>query len=301
LIKIESGSDIPGGYRMIEKLGSIGFYINTWRAQDSNGQEVIVRFHWTAVHHDDFSPGPDMRDKISQFVVQFERIINAPATVGLAPWLRYSCNPDDGYIFLVRQYYPTKLHERFGSISEITDITQRDELLTALKQLAEGLDNLYAKEKSITVDVHEDNLFVDGLQTVITDYGCPALRDLIETSYDGPRPLTVRNFTNGQFVFLELTGGNVIEKAQAALAAIYYRLRLGQSVFGDFTEEAKTTNVIQCLMKARERVQAYLHTQQLELGNLLLPAEHSAIIRALAIKPTERFRSCAEFVQSLAS
>ena len=140
---------------------------------------------------------------------------------------------------------------------------------------------------------------MDGPRAVIADYECSALRKTIENGYDGPRTVGNRELRNfGEDSFPLMTSGSAIEKTQAALAATYYRVRTGRSVFGGLSEEEPSHSA---LCDAHHRVRAYLSSRSLDLSLLSHAGERAALARALAVDPGERFSSCVEFVKCLAS
>jgi hypothetical protein len=301
-MKLETGSSIPGGLLLTEQLSTVGWYISTWRARGPCDQEVVVKFHYTVVS-DDYPNIIDLRDEINPLCPRLDRLVAAPATPGLAPWLRYSYAPDSAYLFLVRPYYATRLNERFAPGTEIErDGTPKRELVVAFQQLAEGVDGLCRlPDEDPAPAVHADNLFVEGSQAVLADYGCWDLQQTVENGYVGPRPVNYCQLKRAAIsVFLQRTGGDIQEKAQSALAAAYFRVRTGRSVFGDCCKEGKT-NTVETLAEAYKQVGAYLSSQVLDLGILPHAGERAALARALAINPRERFRSCVEFVQCLPS
>jgi len=301
-MKLEVGEIIPGGYRLTERLGSLGWYISTWRARHPCGEEVVVKFYSTVVC-DDYPEIHDLREKIHPLLPGLDRLVAARPTAGLAPWLSYSYDPDGHSLFLIRRYYATRLDQRFSPEGRSKgESTPSSELVAAFRQLAAALDDLCRfRGEDPAVAVHEDNLFTEGSLAMLADYGCSDLQRVVENGYGGPRPVDERQLKRaGEYFFLERTGGDAQEKAQSALAAAYFRVRSGRRVFGDSSDSGKT-DVCRTIGEAIDRVLAYMSTKRLELSLLRHRGERAAVARALAIDPRERFRSCVEFADCLPS
>src|SRR5437868_7119466 len=184
---------LPEGCRLTEKLGSVGWYISTWRARDPLDRDVVLRVHCTVVS-DDYPSFHDLRDQIAPLCPGLERLVRAPATPGLAPWLGYTYHPDKAYLVLVRTYYDTRLAERFSSPNVAGD-RPAPELVAAFWPLAEGVDALCQQPgQDPAIAIHEGNLFLDGSRAVLEDFGCWDLERVIEDGYAGPRPANGREW-----------------------------------------------------------------------------------------------------------
>src|SRR5262245_20902732 len=225
-MNLEVGSSIPGGYRLTESLGTVGWFISTWRARDAHGDDVVLRFHHTRVA-DENGPTHDLREKVGPLCPRFDRVMKAPTSGGLAPWLRYAYDPDEGYLFMVRRFYNSRLDMRFLPARAGEGGAPRKGLLTAFQQLAEGLDALCQHQVPFSpYAIHQDNMFLVGTQAVLVDYGCEELKGMIETGYAGTRPADPRVQKRAvELVFLGRIAGSDQERAQAALAAAYFRIR----------------------------------------------------------------------------
>jgi hypothetical protein len=285
------GQRLPGGYRLIAELGSKGNYIKTCRAKDGNS-EVIVKLHSTFVQGErDLWTGNDLRALVDRLCPYFDSLVAMPPTPGVAPWLRYHNLHRQRCFALCRRYYPERAIDRFRPDREALNDLPRLDLVTALQSLASGLDYLSDRLGGIrNLAVTTNNVFMDGEQAVLADYGLEELYDIIEQSYDGPRPVRESPYDWLKF------GGRRVETVLSCLAAVYFHMRTGHPLLTSRGWEAKSR-----LDREREIAENYIKLMdgEIDLSELPYPREREAIAQALGLNPQRQFLSCREFALSL--
>ncbi len=90
------------------------------------------------------------------------------------------------------------------------------------------------------------------------------------------------------------------EGGQFGLAAVYFYLRTGRIVFGNYVW-SPTIPFFEVVVKHTQSMGEYESTGELCLDALPDPQERRAVARALSRDPAERFPSCVQFVTSLTS
>ena len=100
--------DIIENYVLNVQLGRKGWYIETWRATDKHGFDVIVKLYHTTVYDDYDSQRHDLTQKIAEILPQIEHLVSLSSIPGVASWLRYHFEPDRRYLILCRRHYPDR-------------------------------------------------------------------------------------------------------------------------------------------------------------------------------------------------
>jgi hypothetical protein len=295
------GNRIPGGYQPISDLGCKGEYIQTSRAKDTNG-EVVVKVHTTFVQGEyDLWTGNDLRDRVDQLCPYFDSLVAMPPTPGVAPWLRYHHLHHQRYFVLCRKYYPESIIDRFQPLqtqSAMLNDSPEINLLMAFQSLATGLDFLRDRlggdyDRAFT----PNNIFMDGNEAVLADYGLEELHNVIEQGYGGthpvwnhPRPVQVSPYDWLKFDWRS------IETVLSCLAAVYFHVRTGHPLLTSRDWETKSR-----LEQQRQIAENYVKFRDgnIDLSELPDPRERDAIAQALGLNHNRQFSSCSEFVLSL--
>ncbi|WP_019499926.1 hypothetical protein [Pseudanabaena sp. PCC 6802] len=281
------GKRIPGGYQLIAELGSQGNYIQTSRAKYAKA-EVVVKLHSTFVQGErDLWTGSDLRDRVDRLCPYFDSLVAMPPTPGVAPWLRYHNLHRQRCFIICRRYYPERAIDRFRPEQEVPDPLPGLDLVTAFQSLASGLDYLSDRLGGHYYPaITPNNIFMDGEQAVLADYGLEELHDIIEQSYDGPRPVRVSPYDWLKF------GSGRVETVLSWLAAVYFHVRTGHPLLTSRGWEAKNR-----LEQQQEIAENYvkLRDGEIDLSELSNPGERAAIAQALGLNPDRQFSSCLEF------
>lgn len=282
---------IPGGYQLIAELGSQGSYIQTSRAKYANA-EVVVKLHSTFVQGErDLWTGNDLRDRVDRLCPYLDSLVAMPPTPGVAPWLQYHNLHRQCCFVICRRYYPERTIDRFRPEREVPDPLPSLDLVTALRSLATGLDYLSDRlGESYYPAITPNNIFMDGEQAVLVDYGLEELHDIIEQSYDGPRPVRVSPYDWLKF------GSGRVETVLSWLAAVYFHVRTGHPLLTSRGWETRNR-----LEQQREIAENYvkLRDEEIDLSELPDSRERAAIAQALGLNPNRQFSSCREFAFSL--
>ena len=283
--------DIIENYVLNVQLGRKGWYIETWRARDKHGFDVIVKLHHTTVHDDYDSQRHNLTQKIAEILPQIEHLVSLPSMPGVASWLRYHFEPDRRYLILCRRHYPDRLADRFpvnptGARNRGPD----PDFLEAFQEIAKAVD-LLQENIAETIPIVPSNLLMEGSQAYLADFGLEKLHDLIEQGYAGPRMI---GESSANHVHRLNEGG------QFGLAAVYFYLRTGRIVFGNYVW-SPTIPFFEVMVKYTQSMGEYESTGEFHLDALPDPQERRAVARALSRDPAERFPSCVQFVTSLTS
>src|SRR5688500_3080068 len=101
-------------YALGDQLGKKGWYIETWRATDEWGADVVVKIHRTRVSDDYLgSPSHDLTAPIAATLPHIERLLSLGESPGVAPWARCNFHPERAHPLLCRSPYPERLRDRF--------------------------------------------------------------------------------------------------------------------------------------------------------------------------------------------
>jgi hypothetical protein len=286
---------IPGGYKPIAELGSKGDYIRSSRAKDTNG-EVVVKVYSTFVQGEyDLWTGTDLRSQVDQLCPYFDSLVAMPATLGVAPWLRYHHLHRQGHFVLCRKYYPERAIDRFRPQLAVLNDRPTLDLATAFQSLANGLD--YLRDRlggNYAWAFTPNNIFMDGNQAVLADYGLEALHNIIEQGGGGTHPVWNRTqpVQVSPYDWLKFDWSRV-ETVLSCLAAVYFHIRTGHPLLTSRDWETKSR-----LEQHQEIADNYVKFREgdIDLSELPDPREQVAIAQALGLNPYRSFSSCIEFV-----
>ena len=161
-----------------------------------------------------------------------------------------------------------------------------DELLEYMKQAAEGLDFLSAKQHDLGggpqsiqhLDIKPENILLRGGSVLICDFG------LAQTLGDVDLTVTSKLGTLAYISPECLEQRPSLWSDQYSLACSYYKLRTGEWPFDEDTSEVRLMN-------------AHLNGE-LDIS-ALPPPERKVIRKAISVEPTHRFRSSLEMVAAL--
>jgi hypothetical protein len=239
----------------------------------------------------DLWTGNDLRAEVDRLCPHFDSLVAMPPTPGVAPWLRYHNLHRQCYFVLCRKYYPERTIDRFQPESAVLNDSPALDLVTAFQSLASGLDYLRDRlggdyDRAFT----PNNIFMDGEQAVLADYGLEELHNLIEQGYDLPRSVHASPYDWLKFDWRR------VETVLTCLAAVYFHVRTGHPLLTGRDWETKSR-----LEQQREIAENYvkLRDGDIDLSELPDPRERTAIAQALGLNPNRRFSSCCEFALSL--
>jgi hypothetical protein len=301
---LEGWVEIMGGYRVIEKLGQTGYYIDTFRARSPSGSEMVVKFHQTWTQDED-TLSRILNDQVKPLLPQLERLTSAAPARGLAPWSDFYFYAPRFFLLLARPYYPTRLLDRFPIPQPGAAPSEPEPaLFHAFEDLAAGLDDLCRLPNGrLPCHFYPDNLFLDGDHAILADYGQYRLHHIIENGYDGPRPGSIDGHLAGLCWFVgeekgsDKIPGDAAGRAQFCLAMLYLLLRTGQHLFMSPGEK----DIIR-VVNAFDRYRLFYQDGRLDIGplqGLRSAREREAVEHALSLKPALRFPSATAFVRSL--
>ncbi len=265
-------------------------YVQTWRAVDSSGTEVVLKIFFVNIS-DDYGGREDLSGMVTRAVPELDRLRAAWLPRSIAPFLRYHWSTDERRLVLCRRYCRDRLVDRFPAGR--ADDRPHPGMLNAFAEIAEGVDALERQWAGGNAQAHAlrirvNNLLMEGEQAFLADFApfLEPLKDRIASEY-GPRLVRAPN------PCLYLGCG----EAQSNLAALYHYLRTGKSVFGDLPlAQPRMRSILQLQESERE----CLKTGKLPIDGTLNPGETGAIARAMAKTPAERFPTCTALVRELA-
>jgi hypothetical protein len=138
--------------------------IQSWRASDSDGAEVVLRLYYMTAYERHYGySSTDVSGVALALVPKLDSMISQRAGTGVAPWLRYHLNRDLNILIACRRYYPDRLVDRFpprDAGNEQSDPV----LLRALAEIASAVDALGAHQ----IDLN--NLLMDGGHAFLSDF-----------------------------------------------------------------------------------------------------------------------------------
>jgi serine/threonine protein kinase len=264
------GAEPLPGYVLIEPLGRGGFG-EVWKCQAPGGLLKAVKIVSGGVESADRG-----NEQLRQEYEAFQRVkgIRHPFLLSLE---RVELVGNE--LVMVMELADRQLGDRFTECRRqgLPGIP-RGELVGYLAEAAEALDVIGARYGLQHLDVKPANLFLTAGHVQVGDYG------LVSKSTDGEKG-TGRGLTP-RYAAPEVLCGEVHTNSdQYSLALVYYEL-----LTGAFPYPGKT---------AQELMLQHVTTPP-DL-RALPPFDRTAVGRALAKKPGERFGSCLELVQALMS
>ncbi len=263
---LRSGTEVLPGYTLVEELGN-GSSGVVWKATSPGRLYKAIKFiHGSlrSIH------GANLQAEMRAL----ERIIAVrhPFVLSLERF-----DIVDDHLVIVTELADGSLLERFHTCqAQGLPGIPRDELLGYLAEAAEALDHLGTVYQLQHLDIKPQNLLLVCNHVKIGDFG------LVQNLKTTHAPLSLR--ATPAYAPPEIHEGQLTPFCdQYSLAITYVELLTGQRPF-----------------QSNSRWQLLLqHAQQPPNLEALPPGDRSAVARALAKVPTERFASCQEFVAAL--
>jgi serine/threonine protein kinase len=255
--------NLEGHYKLIKLIGS-GSYGEVWRAEAPGKVDVAIKIIRRTLAHEDAQRELQALELIKQLRHPFLLKIHA-----------FWCLEDR--LTIVMDLADCSLRDKLKEYKRAgKDSIPPDELVLFFRQAAEALDFLH--EKNIHHrDIKPDNLLLLQGYAQVADLGLARMQE----------SQSMANATvtgSPAYMAPEIWRGKISPHSdQYSLAVSYAELRLGRTPFG-------SKNMASLMIQITQ--------EQPDLGPLPLP-EQEVLLRALAKTPSERFRSCAEFVAAL--
>jgi hypothetical protein len=256
---------IPG-YRLLEYMGKGGFG-EVWKCEAPGGFLKAIKF----VYHDEV-------DLHGEAATQELKALQRLKTIR-HPFLLTIERVEvvSGQLLVVMELADRNLretHEAAGAGG-----IARDDLLRYLDEAAEALDVMNLRHQLMHLDVKPDNIFIMGDHAKVGDFGL--VTSLSDSGPDGRASVeAISPVYSAPEVFL----GQVHPRSdQYSLAIVWYELRAGEVPF-----RGKTLHHLLMLH----------HTQEPDLSRLP-DGERTALARALAKNPDDRFPCCRDFIRAL--
>ncbi len=265
-----AGQEPLPGYRLLEPLGRGGFG-EVWKAEAPGGLHKAIKFV-----ADTNSGNADDDASLRQEFEAFERVkrIRHPFLLMLE---RVELLPDD--LVMVMELADHQLQDRFNEcLAAGHPGVPRDELLGYLADAAEVLDLLSVQHGLQHLDIKPANLFLVCGRVKVGDFGLARRHELTVSTPGSNRGLTPK------YVAPEILHGRVDPRSdQYCLALVYFEMLTGR-----FPYPAKSPQQMMLAHAASAP----------DLGPLP-EGDRAAVAKALAKAPTDRFRTCLEFVHAL--
>jgi serine/threonine protein kinase len=255
--------NLEGHYKLIKLIGS-GSYGEVWRAEAPGKVDVAIKIIRRTLAHEDAQRELQALELIKQLRHPFLLKVHA-----------FWCLEDR--LTIVMDLADCSLRDKLKEYKRAgKDSIPPDELVLFFRQAAEALDFLH--EKNIHHrDIKPDNLLLLQGYAQVADLGLARMQE----------SQSMANATvtgSPAYMAPEIWRGKISPHSdQYSLAVSYAELRLGRTPFG-------SKNMASLMIQITQ--------EQPDLGPLPLP-EQEVLLRALAKTPSERFRSCAEFMAAL--
>lgn len=266
-MSIETNSAVReiDGYRLVQRIGA-GGYGEVWRADAPGGLSKAVKlvfgFHDEARASREMKALNRIKDLRHPFLLSLERIEVIEAQLVVVTELADCC-----------------LKDRFDACrKEGLPGIPREELLRYLADSAEALDYMSEVHSLQHLDVKPENLLVVGNHAKVADFGLvKSIQDVTASMMAGLTPLYA-----SPEVFNDQPSR---QSDQYSLAIVYQEMLTGTLPFPG-------RNLAQLTAQ---------HLNSPPRLNPLPPRDRDILSKALAKKPEERYRSCAEMVKALIS
>jgi formylglycine-generating enzyme required for sulfatase activity len=251
----------PPGFTLLEKLGSGGFG-EVWKAQGPGGFAVALKF----IRLGDKAGTVELR------ALEVMKDIRHPHLL-----VMFGAWQQEDLLIIAMELADGTLTDRLATAQRQGLLgVPLQELLEYMRDAARGIDHLNAIHIQHR-DIKPQNLLLVGGGVKVGDFGLAKLLQHTLTGHSGA-------YTPAYVAPEFLSGHTSSHSDQYALAVSYCQLRGGRLPF-----EGPITQVL---------TGHALHPPDL---TMLPAAERPAAARALAKEPKERWGSCREFVQALAS
>jgi serine/threonine protein kinase len=267
----KAGDEPVPGYRLIQPIGEGGFG-QVWKCEAPGGLHKAIKF---------VSPSEEGACPAAQELASLQRVISLRHPFILSLDRMETC--EDGLI-IIMELADQNLHERFMACqAQGLPGIPRDELLSYLHEAAEALDWMSFEHGLQHLDVKPHNLFLISGHVKVADFGL--VHDLGEGGVSAQSPRRQGGTTPIYSAPELLRGGMSRTSDQYSLAVLYQQMLTGTLPFWH-------ANVYDLMM---------MHlTGEPDLSSVP-PGDHPALLRALSKVPDQRFGSCMELVQALAS
>src|SRR5262249_50895659 len=135
------GGALAREYQFFDEFRSDFPFRRTLRARGTGGMELVIRLYHVVQR-------PDTEGLLDQLRYEagprLGQLLALPPTLGLAPWLPVVFLPGRHCLLLVRRFYGTKRAEAFPPTRTAgPGGAPCPEFLTALSEIARGIDTLY--------------------------------------------------------------------------------------------------------------------------------------------------------------
>ncbi|MEW4451333.1 tubulin-like doman-containing protein [Bremerella sp. JC817] len=251
------------GYRLVQRIGA-GGYGEVWRADAPGGLSKAVKlvfgFHDEARASRELKALNRIKNLRHPFLLSLERI-----------------EVIDAQLVVVTELADCCLKDRFDICrKEGMPGIPRDELLQYLADSAEALDYMTEVHSLQHLDVKPENLLIVGTHAKVADFGLvKSIQDVTASMMAGLTPLYA-----SPEVFNDQPSR---QSDQYSLAIVYQEMLTGTLPFPG-------RNLAQLTAQ---------HLNSPPRLNTLPPRDRDILSKALAKKPHERYRNCAEMVKAL--
>ncbi len=264
-MSIETSTNVRevDGYRLVQRIGA-GGYGEVWRADAPGGLSKAVKlvfgFHDEARASRELKALNRIKNLRHPFLLSLERI-----------------EVIDAQLVVVTELADCCLKDRFDECrKEGLPGIPRDELLRFLADSAEALDYMTEVHSLQHLDVKPENLLIVGSHAKVADFGLvKSIQDVTASMMAGLTPLYA-----SPEVFNDQPSR---QSDQYSLAIVYQEMLTGTLPFPG-------RNLAQLTAQ---------HLNSPPRLNTLPPRDRDILSKALAKKPNERYRSCAEMVKAL--
>ena len=256
-------ADSIAGYTLIERIGA-GGYGEVWKAEAPGGLAKAVKLVYGYLDDQRAACERKALARIKEarhpFLLSLERI-----------------EVVDGQLVVVTELADKSLKDRFDECrGEGLPGIPRDELLVYMGDAADALDYMRACHGLQHLDVKPENLLITSGRVKVADFG------LVKSLQDDDRSLLAG--LTPQYAPPELFDGSPsVASDQYSLAIVYQEMLTGIPPFPGRT--------------AAQLASQHLHSQPRLTG--LAPHDRSALTRALAKDPAQRFACCHDLVDAL--
>ncbi|MCI0641224.1 MAG: protein kinase [Gemmataceae bacterium] len=269
-VRIEAHAEPIPGYRLIERLGGGGFG-EVWKCEAPGGLHKAIKF----VFGDLKKPDGDDGSRAEQELKALSRVksVRHPYILSIERF-----DIIDGQLVIVMELADRTLWDRFRECrAQGLPGIPRIELLEYMRESAEALDLMNEEYQLQHLDIKPQNLFLIGQHIKVADFGLA--KDMGEKA-----AATVTGGVTPVYAAPETFDGWLSRYSdQYSLAIVYQELLTGQRPFSG-------TSLRQLVLQ---------HLQEKpELGSLPV-ADRSAVSRALAKNPEDRFPTCQDFIRTL--
>ncbi|MBY0232818.1 MAG: protein kinase [Gemmataceae bacterium] len=263
-----AGDEPVPGYRLLSPLGQGGFG-EVWKCEAPGGIFKAVKF---------VGAGDEGACPAAQELAALQKIksLRHPFILSLD-----RIEVVDGTLVLVMELADQNLSERHAQCAaEGLPGIPRHDLLGYLREAAEALDWMSFEHGLQHLDVKPHNLFLISDHVKVADFG------LVDTLGEGGEGTRRQAGVTPLYSAPELLRGNLSRSSdQYSLAVVYQQMLTGSLPFWN-------SSVYELMM---------LHlTGEPDLSRVP-PGDHPALLRALSKVPDQRFSSCSEFIEALAS